>query len=164
MARNGVIGREGGLPWHLPEDLRRFREITTGHTLVMGRKTWEGIGRPLPDRRTIVVTRQAGFAPCGAEVAPSLEEAFAMARGESELFICGGGEIYRQAIHLAGRIYLTVIDLDAEGEVFFPRIPDGLFVESSRERLCGSPGGVFLVLERLLTGEGAAANVPPCKA
>lgn len=161
VASNGVIGRDGGLPWHLPVDLRRFRELTVGHAVIMGRKTYESIGRPLPDRRTIVMSRQPYAGPSGVVVAGSLQGALALAAGESEVFICGGGEIYRQALPLADRIYLTRLDRPYEGDVQFPDIPDGAFVETAREEFGGVPGGVFLTLERRLTAEGSPATVPP---
>ncbi|HLT97331.1 MAG TPA: dihydrofolate reductase, partial [Acidimicrobiia bacterium] len=96
VARNGVIGLDGDIPWHLPDDLRRFKEMTMGGTLVMGRKTYESIGRPLPGRRTIVISGNPDLRIDGVETASSLEEALAMA-GDSEIFVVGGGEIYRQA-------------------------------------------------------------------
>lgn len=161
MASNGAIGRDGGLPWHLPADLRRFRELTTGHTVIMGRKTFESIGRPLPERVNIVITRQAGFGEPGVTVAGSLEEALSMASGEGEVFICGGGEIYLQALPLADRIYLTLIDRPFDGDAFFPEIPYGLFVEAAREPFHGDPGGVFLRLERRLTGTVSPDTFPP---
>jgi len=161
VASNGVIGREGRIPWHLPADLRRFREITSGHAVIMGRKTYESIGRPLPDRLNIVVSRQAGFGPTGVAVAGSLQEALAMAAGEDEVFICGGGEIYCQALPLADRIYMTLLDRPFDGDVFFPDIPADEFVETAREAFGGDPGGVFIRLERRLTVAGSPATVPP---
>jgi dihydrofolate reductase len=149
MARNRVIGRGNGLPWHLPADLRRFRDLTLGHTIVMGRKTYESIGAPLPGRRIIVITRQERYAPPGCLVAHSLEEALASADGEDELFICGGGELYAEALPLAERLYLTVVELEVEGDTFFPEIPAGEFVEAGREELAGDPACSFLVLERI---------------
>lgn len=161
MASNGVIGRAGALPWHLPVDLRRFRELTVGHTVIMGRKTFQSIGRPLPERVTIVLTRRGEFEAAGVAVAGSLQEALAAAAGEGEVFICGGGEVYRQAFPLADRIYLTVINREYAGDVLFPEIPSGWFVEVSREPFPGDPGGVFLCLERRLTGAESPATVPP---
>lgn len=161
MASNGVIGRNGGLPWHLPADLRRFRELTVGHAIIMGRKTYESIGRPLPDRLNIVVTRQAEFMAAGVAVAGSLQAALAMAAGEDEVFICGGGEIYRQALPLADRIYLTLLDVPCDGDVIFPEIPSGVFNETARELFTGEPGGTFIRLERRLTVGGSPDTVPP---
>jgi len=161
IASNGVIGRNGGLPWHLPADLRRFREITAGHAVIMGRKTFESIGRPLPDRVNIVVSRQAGYGAAGIVVAGSLQAALALATGEDEVFICGGGEIYQQALPLADRIYLTVLDQPFDGAVFFPEIPQDAFIEVCREAFGGEPGGVYRLLERRLTADPSPATVPP---
>ncbi|MCB1034026.1 MAG: dihydrofolate reductase [Acidobacteria bacterium] len=121
MAENGVIGREGGLPWHLPRDLKEFKARTWGHTLVMGRKTWESIGRALPGRRSIVLTRQEGFLAEGGEVVGSLEEALALAAGE-QVFVIGGAEVYRQALPLANRLFLTRVQGDVSGDVVFPEL------------------------------------------
>src|SRR5438128_8661840 len=106
VAENGVIGRGGMLPWRLSDDLRRFKQLTMGHTIVMGRKTWESIGRALPGRRNVVVSRQAGYAAAGTEVVGSLDDAIALAEaaGETELFVIGGAEIYRLAMPRAERL------------------------------------------------------------
>lgn len=120
VAANGVIGRDGGLPWRLPEDLRFFKRLTTGHTVIMGRKTWDELGKPLPDRRNIVVTRNPLLSCPGAERAASLGEALGLATGDAQVFIIGGGEIYRQALPLADRMYLTEIDAAVEGDTRFP--------------------------------------------
>lgn len=148
MARNRVIGRDNKLPWHIPADLRRFRDLTLGHTIVMGRKTYEGIGTPLPGRQTIIVTRQEGYAPPGCVVVHSLEEALAAAGSADEVFICGGGELYAEALPLAERIYLTMVELDVEGDTLFPEIPAGEFVETSREEVDAKPPITFIVYER----------------
>ena len=120
IAENGVIGREGDLPWHLSADLRRFKQITMGHHIVMGRKTYESIGRPLPGRTSVVVTRSADYQAEGVLVARSLDEALTLAAGDEETFIIGGAEIYRQALPLARRIYVTRVHAEIEGDVFFP--------------------------------------------
>jgi dihydrofolate reductase len=128
MAANRVIGQtiDGmhGLPWHLPADLRRFKAVTMGHTLIMGRKTYDSVGRPLPGRRTIVVTRQPGWSAAGVAVAHSLCEALqtAAAEGIDEVFVAGGGEIFREALPHADRIHLTRIARDFPGDVFFPEL------------------------------------------
>ncbi|MGD9636913.1 MAG: dihydrofolate reductase [Pirellulales bacterium] len=124
MAENGVIGRGGQLPWRLKADLARFKQLTLGHTLIMGRKTWESIGRPLAGRRMIVVTRQSGYSAQGAEVTNSLEAALEGARsaGEEEAFVIGGAEIYRQALPLADRLYMTLVLAEVEGDTKFPEI------------------------------------------
>lgn len=119
LASNRVIGRGDGLPWHLPDDLKHFKRLTTGHTVIVGRKTFETSGA-LPNRRWIVVTRQPDYAPEGAEVAPDLDHALAMAAGEEEVFVAGGGEIFRLALPRADKMYLTHIDATVEGDTTFP--------------------------------------------
>jgi len=124
VAENGVIGREGGLPWHLSADLKRFKRLTMGHTIVMGRKTWESIGRPLPGRTMLVVSRQADYQANGVQVVGSLAEAIDQAQqaGEETLFVIGGAEIYRQALPKANRLYLTRVLAPIDGDTHFPEI------------------------------------------
>jgi dihydrofolate reductase len=124
MAENGVIGRDGRLPWHLAADLKRFKSLTMGHTLVMGRKTWESIGRPLPGRRMVVVSRQADYRPEGVEVVTSLDDALAIASaaGDEEVFVIGGAEIYQLALPRADRLYMTLVLADVEGDTYFPEV------------------------------------------
>ena len=131
VGRNGVIGDGSTMPWHLPEDLRFFRETTTGGTLLMGRGTWDSIGRALPGRRTIVITRQQGWSAPGAEVAHSLEEALALA-GDVEVFVVGGGQIYAQTIGHASRLVLTEVDLEPEGTTRFPHVDPAVWRVSER--------------------------------
>lgn len=132
MAENRVIGRGTDIPWDLADDRRRFREITWGHLMIMGRRTFESIGPPLAGRTTIVLSHDTGYRPEGALAARDLETALSLAGKESEVFICGGEEVYRQAMPLADRIYLTIIHQDFEGDVFFPDIPAD-FIEEARE-------------------------------
>lgn len=122
VAENGVIGRDGGLPWRLPRDMRFFKQLTTGHTIIMGRRTWDEIRRPLPDRRNIVVTRDAERDFPGAERVSSLDEALARAAaaGDAEAFVIGGGEIYREAMPRADRMYLTAVHATVAGDTHFP--------------------------------------------
>ena len=120
MSENRVIGRGGGLPWHLPDDMKHFQQLTTGHTVIMGRKTFESMDGPLPDRRNIVITRQSDYAPSGAEVAHSLDEALRLA-GNGDCFVSGGEEIYRLALPVADRLYLTVVHAEVDGDVRFPQ-------------------------------------------
>lgn len=120
MASNRVIGRDNRLPWHLSADLQRFKRLTMGHTLVMGRKTFESIGRPLPGRSTVVVTRQEGYAPQGVRVVHSVEEALAASQGDGEVFIAGGGDIFQQTLPVADRLYLTIIEEAFPGDAYFP--------------------------------------------
>ncbi len=127
MDKNGGIGKENRLPWHLPSDLKRFKRLTMGHHLVMGRKTYATIGKPLPGRVMIVLSRQKGYFAPGCQVARSLPEAvqFAEAQQESELFIIGGGEVFRQAIDLADKIYLTTVHAVVGADISFPWIDPG---------------------------------------
>lgn len=122
ISENAVIGRDGELPWRLSADLRRFKRLTMGHHIVMGRKTFESIGRLLPGRKMIVVTRREEYKPAGVIVARDLSAAIEAAAGDDEVFVIGGGEIYRQAIEMADRIYLTRVHAEVEGDVTFPEI------------------------------------------
>jgi len=124
MSENRVIGRAGGLPWRLSDDLRRFKRLTTGHTIIMGRKTFESIGRPLPNRTSIVITRQADWTTEDVIVAHSLDEALERASHDDEVFVIGGGEIFGQALPRADRLYLTIVHADIEGDVYFPAIDE----------------------------------------
>jgi dihydrofolate reductase len=118
MSLNRVIGNGGGIPWHLPEDFKWFKRMTTGHVIVMGRKTFESIGKPLSNRETIVLTRSA-FAHPGVRTAGSLEALPALA-GERQVFICGGAQIYQQALPLCSDLYLTLVKREVAGDTFFP--------------------------------------------
>lgn len=120
MAENRVIGRGGGLPWHLPKDLRHFKEVTVDHTVIMGRKTFEEIKQPLANRRNVVISRDPAFHPRGVTVVPSLEEALALGATEDEVFVIGGGEIFRLALPRADRLYLTLVHARVEGDTHFP--------------------------------------------
>ncbi|MFS0554837.1 dihydrofolate reductase [Brevibacillus sp. 179-C9.3 HS] len=115
-ARNQVIGKDGDMPWHLPADLKNVKELTTGKTIVMGRKTFESIGKPLPNRRNVVLTRSLDFHPEGVEVVHTKDEVLAM----GDVIIFGGAEIYRQFLDVVDRLYITEIDLETDGDTFFP--------------------------------------------
>ena len=132
-SRNGVIGKDNKLPWHIPDDLKRFKTLTMGHPVLMGRKTFESIGKPLPGRTNIVVTHQKDFACCGALTAPSLEEALRITEKETEVFVIGGAQIFEQALPLADQIYLTRINRDFEGDTFLFPIDPAAWKETSRE-------------------------------
>jgi dihydrofolate reductase len=132
-ARNGVIGRDGTLPWRLPEDLAHFKRTTMGHPIVMGRRTWESIGRPLPGRRSIVVSRQPGFVAAGAEVVPSLDAAVSLCAGAEEVFVIGGAQLYRDALPRASRLIVTEIDADFEGDTHWPAPDPAHWQETARE-------------------------------
>lgn len=153
VSRNGVIGRNGGLPWHVSSDLKRFKAITMGKPVIMGRRTWESLPRrPLAGRVNIVVTRQETYDAPGALVAASLKDALAQAGGE-EICIIGGGALFREALPMADRLYLTEIDLDVPGDTFFPAIDAAAWIEVSREAHPRGPkddaGFVLRVLDRV---------------
>src|SRR6202158_5652317 len=131
VARNGIIGAGNRLPWHLPEDLSRFRTLTSGHTVIMGRKTWESIGKPLPNRQNIVVSRQLGLRLDGASVAHSLDQALATADRPDPVFVIGGEALYRSALPLAGLLYLT--ELECHGDARFPLFERAEWREIARE-------------------------------
>src|SRR5471030_924596 len=131
-SENHAIGKSNQLLWHLPGDLKHFKEITSGHTLIMGRKTFDSVGKPLPNRRNIVVTRQPITIP-GCEVVNSIDAALELCKGEGEVFIGGGAEIYKQAMKLTDRIYLTIVHQHFEADTFFPEIDKSKWKEVSRE-------------------------------
>lgn len=133
VARNGAIGKDNALLWRLPEDLKFFKRTTLGSPVIMGRKTFESIGRPLPGRRNIVVTRNAAWQHEGVEVASSLDAAIDLVKHEAQVFVIGGGELYTQALPQADQLILTEVDADFEGDTFFPTWDRSLFTESSRE-------------------------------
>jgi dihydrofolate reductase len=121
-SKNNVIGRDGELPWHLPEDLRHFKRITTGKPVIMGRKTFESIGRPLPDRHNIVMTRDPDYAAEGCDVVDSVAEALDVAGDADEVMVIGGGQVYRDFLPRADRIYMTRVQAEVQGDTRFPRI------------------------------------------
>ena len=136
VARNGVIGADGGIPWHLPGEQRRFKELTLGHVLVMGRLTYESIGRPLPGRTTVVVTRTAGWnaGDDGVLVAPGVPEAIAVAATvDEEVFVVGGSSVYEAALPLADKLELTWVDAEPEGDARFPAVDWDAWREVARE-------------------------------
>ena len=145
MARNRVIGAGNRLPWHLPADLQRFKRLTMGAPVIMGRKTHESIGKALPGRRNIVVTRRPGASWDGCEVAGSLDAALAAARNAPEVFVIGGAELYAAALPRAYRLYLTLIDADYPGDTLFPEFDPADWRETARER---GDGFAFVTYER----------------
>ena len=155
MAENRVIGNAGELPWRLPADLAYFKRVTMGKPVLMGRKTWEAIGRPLPGRKNIVVTRNPAFAAEGAVVVHSLDAALDLvgsAPGAEEVMVIGGEEIYRLALPRADRIYLTEVDLAPAGDARFPDLDPSEWQEASREDHAANgdaPAHSFVVLERV---------------
>lgn len=122
IAQNSVIGKNNTLPWHLPEDLKRFKTLTMGHHIIMGRKTYESLGRLLPGRTTVIVTRNQNYLVAGALIAYSLADAVAQCAGDDEVFVIGGAELYQQALLMADKLYLTKIAADFDGDAFFPDI------------------------------------------
>ena len=134
MDRQRVIGRAGRLPWHLPADLQRFKSLTMGHHIIMGRKTWESIGRVLPGRVSVVVTRNPHYAAPGAVIAASLTQALSMARGDSEPFVIGGAELFREALPYSRRLYVTEVLAEYAGDVWFPLFGKGEWREVDRVR------------------------------
>jgi dihydrofolate reductase len=133
VARNGVIGVDNRVPWRLPDDLKRFRTLTTGHTVIMGRKTWNSIGRPLPARQNIVLSRRPDWHAPGATLAYSLDQAIAMATLPDPVFVIGGEALYREALPIADLLYLTEIQRDFAGDARFPAFPRDAWREISRE-------------------------------
>ncbi|MDD4627839.1 MAG: dihydrofolate reductase [Candidatus Peribacteraceae bacterium] len=135
VAENGAIGANNQLLWNLPLDMKHFRETTKGHAVIMGRKTFESIGHPLPKRRNIIITRDANLKIEGCEAVVSLQDALQCAEkgGEAEAFIIGGGQIYAQALPTADRVYLTRVHTESEGDTFFPEFPTEEWIEVSRE-------------------------------
>jgi dihydrofolate reductase len=134
MSENRVIGRRNAIPWSIPSDLKRFSEITMGHPVIFGRKTFESIGRPLEGRKNIILTGQRNYRIEGVSVVHRLADAFSLCSNEDEVFICGGGSLYQEAISRADRIYLTVVHGVYAGDTFFPEIP-AEFTEISREEV-----------------------------
>jgi len=156
MAQNRVIGRNGDLPWRIPGDLKYFKQTTLGKPVVMGRKTWDSLGRPLPGRPNIVITRDCEFVAQGAHVTHSLDQALEVARTQvkdAEIMIIGGAEIYRQALPLAGRIYMTEVHLKPEGDALFEDFDRAAWHEVSRREVAadgGVPAYSITVLDRNL--------------
>jgi dihydrofolate reductase len=143
IAANRVIGRNNALPWRLPADLKRFKALTMGHPVVMGRKTYASIGRPLPGRRNLVITRNRGYSAPGCEIVHSLDAAIAACRGEQEIFIIGGAELYRESLPLAHSLEFTEIHAEFEGDATFPQFPLEQWREAAREIHSGEAGAPF---------------------
>jgi dihydrofolate reductase len=162
VARDGVIGRDGAIPWHIPEDVAHFKTLTTGHAVVMGRRTWESLPdrfRPLPGRRNVVVTRQRSWSADGAERSSSLDEALDLLASEERVFVIGGAELYAAALLLADELLLTEIDSTIEGDTVFPRFDREEFEETSRDRH-GAPDGMpfaYVTYRRRNDGKQLAA-------
>lgn len=140
VSRNGVIGRHNTLPWHLPEDLKRFRALTMGHPIIMGRRTYESLGRLLPGRQTVIVSRNPAYRVEGARVVATLPQALEVCARDAEAFVIGGAQLYQEALPLADRLYLTRIEADVEGDAFFPAYDGALWREVARESGASAEG------------------------
>lgn len=152
LAKNRVIGIENRLPWKLSDDLKYFKALTLGHHILMGRKTYESIGRPLPGRTTVIITRGGFDAPEGCVVAHSIPEAIAACQGDEEIFFVGGAELYRQALPIVNRLYLTEIQAEVEGDAWFPEYNRDDWKETSRDRRKDEASGLhyhFVVYDRI---------------
>ncbi len=164
VAANGVIGRRNRLPWDIPEDLKHFRAITLGHTVLMGRRTYESIGRPLGGRKNIIISGTKGFAVEGATVMPSLNAALdccshsCTSCSDGEIFIIGGAKLFTEALPLADKIYLTMIHKEFEGDTYFPNWPRHEFTLTMHEDHEGNIPFSFLVFERLVPQKNQLAN------
>jgi dihydrofolate reductase len=159
VARDGVIGRDNAIPWHLPEDARRFRSLTMGHPVVMGRRTWDSIPerfRPLPGRRNVVVTRNGDWHAEGAERAGSLDDALRLLAGAPQVFVIGGAGLYAEALVLADELLVTEIDAEVQGDVFFPAWDRAVFREASREPHVSEDGVAFAFVTYVRGGQASA--------
>ena len=134
IAEGGVIGGNNSLLWHISEDLRRFKQITLGHPVIMGRKTYESIGRPLPNRDNIIISRNGEYQAEGCKTVGSLSQAISLYPADQEIFIIGGGEIYRQSMDMADKLYITEVEAQFDGDTFFPEIDPAIWQESLRQR------------------------------
>jgi len=157
MAENRVIGRDNALPWHLPADLRHFKTLTLGKPVLMGRRTYESIGRPLPGRQNIVLTKDTGFQAPGCDICTSLEQALALAGNADEVMVIGGGALYEELLVRADRIYMTEIYASIEGDTWFPAMDSATWREVAREQYAADEknplGYSFVTLERRQSGQ-----------
>ena len=153
LAQNRVIGIENRLPWKLPEDLAHFKALTLGHPILMGRKTFESLGRPLPGRRNIVITRNRDYQSSDCEIVVSIADAIALCVEADEIFFIGGAELYKQVLPLVDRLYLTEVQIEAQGDAWFPEFDRTAFAEMSRVHNLGEKGDPlrfdFVVYDRL---------------
>ena len=150
MASNRVIGNRGDIPWKIPGEQKMFKEITIGHTVIMGRKTYESIGRPLPGRTNIVITRQSDYQAEGCIVVHDLDSALqSCPPDENEVFICGGGQLYQESLPLTDRIYLTLLPREVSGDTYFPKISETDFTVTKSEYIDGIEPYNFLIYERI---------------
>lgn len=149
ISKNNAIGKDNELLWNIPEDLKHFKDTTSGHTIIMGRKTFESIGRALPNRRNIIITRDESYSKDGVEIVNSLIKALDACKYEDEVFVIGGGEIYRQALPFADKLYVTHVEKEYEADTFFPEIQKDEWVEiSNEEHFENDPPYKFSVYEK----------------
>ncbi len=162
MGRNRAIGYKNTLPWRLSADMQHFKQLTMGHHIIMGRKTYESIGRPLPGRTSIIITRQPDFQAADCLVVHSLDEAIALAasRGEQEAFIIGGAEIYAQALPLAARLYLTLVDAAPEADAFFPAFDEARWQRTEEKFVAADEKNQYAASFSLLTANPAGYSFP----
>lgn len=155
LSENRVIGKDNKLPWHIPEDLRWFKKVTAGHPLIMGRKTFDSIGRPLPGRKNVIISRQRDYKVPEALVFHSLEDTIDKLKAdrEEEIFIIGGANIFKEALTYTDRIYLTLIHKEFQGDVFFPEIPAGIFKKTFEERHLKPLPFTFFIMDRVKAGD-----------
>ncbi len=148
VTKNNVIGNNGIMPWKIKGEQRRFKELTTGHTIIVGRKTFQAEGKPLPNRKTIIISKTKNIECENCVTVKSLKEALELAKDEKEIFIAGGGEIYRQVLPMTDRIYLTIIDKVIDGDVYFLKINEDEFVKAYEERIEGEIPYTYYTYER----------------
>jgi dihydrofolate reductase len=164
MAKNRVIGANNKIPWHLPSELKLFKSLTMGHHVVMGRRTYESINRLLPGRTTVIVTRQRDYAVPGAIVAHSVQEALQACRGDDEIFVIGGADLFRETLPIADRIYLTIVDAEPEGDTFMPEFDVNEWLETSAQSVTADEkhahGYRFAVLDRSWAPGHSHATAP----
>ncbi len=150
MAKNRVIGYRNAIPWRIPEEMAHFKKNTMGHALIMGRKTLESIGAPLPGRTNVVLSRDPQYSYPGCRMAPDFRTAVTLCGTQKKVFIIGGGSLYKEAIHRVDAIWLSVIDKEYKGDTFFPAIPQTLFKQVSMKKVYSSPTFIVLTFERKL--------------
>ena len=151
MAENRVIGKDGQMPWHIPGEQKIFRDLTVGKALILGRKTHESIGRVLPNRVTIIVSRQTGYEVPGAYVVNDIDQAIGLARklGKEDIVIGGGGELFSQTLPMTDKVFLSIVHAEFEGETLYPELPANWFVEKSRREIDASIPYAFVEFERV---------------
>lgn len=149
ISKNNVIGNNGIMPWKIKGEQKRFKELTTGKTIIVGRKSFQEIGKPLPNRRTIIISTTENIVTDNCTTVKSLLEAFNLAKDEEEIFIAGGGQVYKEALPYADKIYITIIDKIVEGNVYFPEINKEDFIKTYEERIDGEIPYTYYTYERV---------------